>query len=272
MSGSPAGCRRISVERDAGAWWSERNEPFSGGRAAGYRRGRRPSGLGRDGPAGPCLRRRVDRVGHFRGICPCLPSCRASRRRLRGRGPVGQGGAGKRAGDASDGGMGIDHRLVGLPVPQVPARFVGLPSGHRGVAHHGGNTAGSRTCGLHQRPRTLLVRGVGRMGRPCSPVGHCATIRYPWPPDAAAIGAGRGCRRLLAAQPWISRSASLWWPDDHAWCVGTDIDLMTTYVGARARCAGRLLAEAALETLPVSAGQRVTWDSDTINPQPPAPH
>lgn len=76
----------------------------------------------------------------------------------------------------------------------------------------------------------------------------------------------------LAAQPWISRSASLWWPDDHAWCVGTDIDLMTTYVGARARCAGRLLAEAALETLPVSVGQRVTWDSDTINPQPPAPH
>lgn len=34
----------------------------------------------------------------------------------------------------------------------------------------------------------------------------------------------------------------------------------------------RLLTEAALETLPVSADQRVTWDSDTINPQPPAPH
>jgi hypothetical protein len=76
----------------------------------------------------------------------------------------------------------------------------------------------------------------------------------------------------LAAQPWISRSANLWWPEDHAWCVGTDIDLMTTYVGASAQCVGRLVAEAALETLPISAEQRVTWDSDTINPQPPAPH
>ena len=26
-------------------------------------------------------------------------------------------------------------------------------------------------------------------------------------------------------------SAHLWWPDDHAWCVATDIDLMTTHLG-----------------------------------------
>jgi hypothetical protein len=84
-------------------------------------------------------------------------------------------------------------------------------------------------------------------------------------------GPARAAAVSLAAQSWISRSASLWWPDDHAWCVGTDIDLMTTYVGASARCVKRLLAEATLEILPVSAGQRVTWDSDTINPQPPAP-
>ena len=84
-------------------------------------------------------------------------------------------------------------------------------------------------------------------------------------------GPARAAAISLAAQSWVSRSASLWWPDDHAWCVGTDIDLMTTYVGASARCVQRLLAEATLEILPVSAGQRVTWDSDTINPQPPAP-
>src|SRR5438105_3236897 len=27
------------------------------------------------------------------------------------------------------------------------------------------------------------------------------------------------------------QSANLWWPDDEAWCVATEIDLNTTYVG-----------------------------------------
>jgi hypothetical protein len=76
----------------------------------------------------------------------------------------------------------------------------------------------------------------------------------------------------LAAEPWISRSANLWWPDDHAWCVGTDIDLMTTYVGASASCVQALQADPTLEVVPVSADQRIIWDSDTINPLPPAPH
>ncbi len=32
------------------------------------------------------------------------------------------------------------------------------------------------------------------------------------------------------------RTANLWWPSDQQWCVATDIDLMTTYVGAGAHC------------------------------------
>ena len=31
-------------------------------------------------------------------------------------------------------------------------------------------------------------------------------------------------------------SASLWWPDDRSWCVATDIDLMSTYVGRHRQC------------------------------------
>jgi hypothetical protein len=77
--------------------------------------------------------------------------------------------------------------------------------------------------------------------------------------------------RSLADEPWVSRSAGLWWPDDRAWCVGTDIDLMTTYVGASAECVERLVADPSLEALPVPVDQRVTWDSDTVNPLPPAP-
>ncbi|MCQ4118419.1 hypothetical protein [Rhodococcus tibetensis] len=66
-------------------------------------------------------------------------------------------------------------------------------------------------------------------------------------------------------------SAHLWWPEDRAWCVATDIDLMTTYLGASAECVDAVLAEAALEVLPATPDQRVTWDSDTINPLPPSP-
>lgn len=64
---------------------------------------------------------------------------------------------------------------------------------------------------------------------------------------------------------------SLWWPADRRWCVGTDIDLMTTYVGGSGRAIETLLADEQIEALPVSDDQSVTWDADTINPPPAAP-
>jgi len=67
-------------------------------------------------------------------------------------------------------------------------------------------------------------------------------------------------------------SAHLWWPDDRAWCVATDIDLMTTYLGASEDCIDAVLAAADLEALPVRADQKVTWDTDTVNPLPGEPH
>jgi hypothetical protein len=64
---------------------------------------------------------------------------------------------------------------------------------------------------------------------------------------------------------------SLWWPADESWCVGTDIDLMTTYVGGSRGAIEALLADGQLEVLPVHDDQRVTWDADTINPLPTPP-
>ena len=63
-------------------------------------------------------------------------------------------------------------------------------------------------------------------------------------------------------------SASLWWPDDRSWCVATDIDLQSTYVGAAARCIAAVLADNSLESYAVSIDQTVHWESDTINPTP----
>jgi hypothetical protein len=64
---------------------------------------------------------------------------------------------------------------------------------------------------------------------------------------------------------------SLWWPADKRWCVGTDVDLMTTYVGGSSAAVESLLADDELEVLPVPENQSVTWEADTINalPRPP---
>jgi hypothetical protein len=61
----------------------------------------------------------------------------------------------------------------------------------------------------------------------------------------------------------------LWWPDDRAWFVGSDVDLRTTYVGGSEACISALLQTEALEVLAVSAADGMTLDSDPINPLPP---
>jgi hypothetical protein len=77
-----------------------------------------------------------------------------------------------------------------------------------------------------------------------------------------------------AADPFgiPGRTANLWWAGDRQWCVATDIDLMTTYVGASGRCIQAIVRSDALEAMPVPSDQRVTWDADTINPLPDPPY
>jgi len=60
-------------------------------------------------------------------------------------------------------------------------------------------------------------------------------------------------------------SANLWWPDDHAWCVATEIDLDSTYLGAPEACVAELAANPALETARVTLSAGITADSDTLN-------
>jgi hypothetical protein len=73
-----------------------------------------------------------------------------------------------------------------------------------------------------------------------------------------------------AAEPFgiPGRTANLWWAGDREWCVATDIDLMTTYVGGSAHCIAAILNSDVLEALPATSDQRVTWDADTLNPLP----
>lgn len=58
---------------------------------------------------------------------------------------------------------------------------------------------------------------------------------------------------------------NLWWPRDAAWCVGSDIDLMTTYVGASRNCVEQLLSLNSIEAMPVPEDQSILFSADTIN-------
>ena len=60
-------------------------------------------------------------------------------------------------------------------------------------------------------------------------------------------------------------SPSIWWPEDRAWCVATDIDLFDTYVGGSRACIGAVLNHPNLEALPTTLDARIDLHGDTIN-------
>jgi hypothetical protein len=64
------------------------------------------------------------------------------------------------------------------------------------------------------------------------------------------------------------QSANLWWPADQAWCVVTDIDLMSTYVGGTRACIDEVLGASGLEAVPASPGDLTAHAADTVNPLP----
>lgn len=97
------------------------------------------------------------------------------------------------------------------------------------------------------------------------------------PPEilAAERMLGLGRRYLLYAGPlsaigsffvdfWWD-SPNLWWPEDRSWCVGTDIDLESTYVGGSAACIDALIACAQFEVMLTTPDAPVYLDADEPN-------
>lgn len=66
-------------------------------------------------------------------------------------------------------------------------------------------------------------------------------------------------------RPFGYRSPNLWWPDDKAWLVATEIDLHSTYVGCTDACSADVLATSEIEALEVSPDTGITFDSDLLN-------
>jgi hypothetical protein len=51
------------------------------------------------------------------------------------------------------------------------------------------------------------------------------------------------------------QSPTLWWPDDRAWCVSTEIDYNWSYIGGSAACIEHILNDPELEAIPTSPEQ-----------------
>lgn len=64
---------------------------------------------------------------------------------------------------------------------------------------------------------------------------------------------------------FFPQSPNLFWPDDHAWCVATEIDLDSTYLAGSAALIADLLADDRLEALPVEVTDEVWAISDDVN-------
>ena len=68
--------------------------------------------------------------------------------------------------------------------------------------------------------------------------------------------------------PSADQSPSLWWPQDRAWLVATEIDLDSTYIGCTETCADAIFAVPGLESSKVEPSCRIDWYSDPLNPSP----
>ncbi len=72
---------------------------------------------------------------------------------------------------------------------------------------------------------------------------------------------------VLSFYEWsfFHRSPNIWWPEDRAWFVATEIDFNNTFVGGSVACIERVLAHPELEALPIAIDARVDAYGDTIN-------
>jgi hypothetical protein len=98
--------------------------------------------------------------------------------------------------------------------------------------------------------------------------GAAPLVELPGRPMALFGGPASAITTNLDRPPFDQR-AHLWWPADRAWCVAGDVDLTSTYLGGSAAAVSAVLADPTMETYAVPPGQRITWEADTVNPNPP---
>src|SRR5205823_537144 len=109
--------------------------------------------------------------------------------------------------------------------------------------------------------------GWGCVGRPID-----AKFELPGRAYYLAEGSVEDAARTVCEDNFWYQSPSIWWPDDRAWIIATEIDLDSTYVGGTSAAIDALLADPAIEVVPAHVSDGITAAADTINPAPAPPH
>jgi hypothetical protein len=98
------------------------------------------------------------------------------------------------------------------------------------------------------------------------PVELTRTVAFELPARRYHLLAGPASAILESVPPEPSQqTANIWWPEDRAWCVTTEIDLMTTYLAVDADCLSELESTPGLEVLAAQPTDAITWAGDLIN-------
>jgi hypothetical protein len=101
---------------------------------------------------------------------------------------------------------------------------------------------------------------VGEPDQPRVQVPGRELLLFTGPLPAAARTGSR-----VAMDLFVPQSPNLFWPRDHAWCVGTEVDLDSTLVAGSAALVDAVLACPALEAWPVGPEDSLARDGDRVN-------
>jgi hypothetical protein len=110
-------------------------------------------------------------------------------------------------------------------------------------------------------PREARRRRSLRESFAAIPKLHCEHRSYLvyFGPLEAVAGFDDGTR------PVSYQSPNLWWPDDRAWCVATEIDFDSTLVGGSRSAIDKVLGVPGLEALEITPQTRLDARADRIN-------
>jgi hypothetical protein len=65
--------------------------------------------------------------------------------------------------------------------------------------------------------------------------------------------------------PWNDQSPNLWWPEDQAFIVATEVDFAWTYAGGSKKLIDDIISDDLLEAMPVRLDDLPFWTGDTVN-------
>jgi hypothetical protein len=165
----------------------------------------------------------------------------------------------------------LEPDVGSLPRPYA-TRFRDVLSGYTTTPDHVWFAVWDGFGGLKVRPggTAVLSFGVKYRRRPKLAPSPAPTIDLPNRSYYLLSGPIEGIDESMCEDPFW-QSANLWWPEDRAWCVATEIDFAWTYVGGESAMVEALISVPGLEGRVTQIDHAITHQADQINPPPARP-